>query len=272
MNAFQIRIDNNLPVVAQVHGFQLIELLAPLLHVRNVRPVTRQIISRAKMDQNFSTRIGCYHLYVFRVSEIDFTQLAGVARATRVELPHQIVVTLHARGTGGERLTRVHTSNDGEGVFPFSTGREFHQRSASVDERYARPYPGKCNWSSFVDLYAEAVRHETHYAGRLDPGNLLKLRFALCQRNKENIAADIAAHDFHDLGLGDVLGACDFNLVAGVDSEAPRVFAVTIKRARHRHADAEHKDGQGNPLQTIGGVFGERCATGGNALLSAEER
>src|SRR5205085_169289 len=151
MNALQIRIDNNLPVVAQVHGLQLVELLTPLLHVRNVRPVARQIISRTKMDQDFSTRIGCYYLYVFRVSEIDF----------------------------------------------------------------------------------KAVRHETHNAGRLDPWNLLKLRFALCQRNKENIASDIAAHDFHDLGLGDVLRAGDFNLVAGVDSEAPRVFAVTVERARH---------------------------------------
>ena len=42
--SLQIRIDDDLPVVAQVHRFQLVELLLPLLHVRDVNLVAFQIV------------------------------------------------------------------------------------------------------------------------------------------------------------------------------------------------------------------------------------
>jgi len=45
-----------------------------------------------------------------------------------------------------------------------------------------------------------------------------QLAAALAQRNKENVAADISAHHFHDLRVRDVLGAADFDLVAGIDA------------------------------------------------------
>jgi len=50
---------------------------------------------------------------------------------------------------------------------------------------------------------------------------LLELRFLLRQRDEENVAADVGAHDVHDLGLGHVLHAGDFQVVAGLDAEAP---------------------------------------------------
>ena len=37
--ALQIGIDNNLPVIAQVHRLQLVELLPPLLNMGNVNLV-----------------------------------------------------------------------------------------------------------------------------------------------------------------------------------------------------------------------------------------
>src|ERR1700677_4235307 len=39
----EIRIHDELPVVTQVHRFQLVKLLPPLLHVRDVSPVALEV-------------------------------------------------------------------------------------------------------------------------------------------------------------------------------------------------------------------------------------
>ena len=66
------------------------------------------------------------------------------------------------------------------------------------------------------------------------------MRLLLAQRNKEDIASDVGAHDLHDLGLGDVLHAGDFNVVAGLDAEPPGVLAVAVKSKSGDRQSAEH--------------------------------
>ena len=82
----------------------------------------------------------------------------------------------------------------------------------------------------------DAVGGKSHDAGRFDPGNLLKLLLPLIERNKEDVAADVAAHDFHDLGASDVAQASHFNVVAGVQPETPRVLSVVVQHAPRRCA------------------------------------
>src|SRR6266446_1928646 len=50
----EIGIHDDLAVIAQVHRFELVELLPPLLHMRHVGLVALQIIRRAKMHQHFA--------------------------------------------------------------------------------------------------------------------------------------------------------------------------------------------------------------------------
>ena len=57
-NPFEVGIDDDLAVVPQVYGLELVELLAPLLNMRDVGLVALKIISRAEMDENFAVRIG----------------------------------------------------------------------------------------------------------------------------------------------------------------------------------------------------------------------
>jgi len=54
------------------------------------------------------------------------------------------------------------------------------------------------------------------------------LCFLLGQGDEENIASDIGAHDFHDLRLGDILHAADFNVVAGFHTKAPEALTVFV--------------------------------------------
>ena len=108
-----------------------------------------------------------------------------------------------------------------------------------------------------MDFHAQAVGHEAHDAGRFDPWNLLQLQLALRERNKKDVAADVAAHDFHDLRVGDVLRAADFNLVASIDAKAPGVLAVAVERGGCDSDDGKNESREGYPLQAIGSFLGK---------------
>ena len=75
----------------------------------------------------------------------------------------------------------------------------------------------------------QAVGHKAHHAGRFDPWNLFQLRLLLGKGNKENVSANVGAHHFHDLRLGDVFHSGDFDVVAGLDAETPGALAVVIE-------------------------------------------
>ena len=110
--------------------------------------------------------------------------------------------------------------------------RQLHQRSASVDQRHARSHARERHRSALVNFDLQAVGNKAHHAGRFHPRNLLQLRLLLRQRNKKNVAPNVGAHHFHDLRLGHVLHARDFNVVARFHAEAPRVLAVVIQPGR----------------------------------------
>src|SRR5262249_32204492 len=101
--------------------------------------------------------------------------------------------------------------------------------------------------------------------------NLLQLLLPFVERNIKNVAADVAAHHFHHLSPGDVGQAGHFDVVAGIQAETPRVFAVTIEgRDRHSRKRGDHY-GKASPQQAGGGFLGERTTAGGYALLRAQK-
>ena len=117
----------------------------------------------------------------------------------------------------------------------------------------------------------DAVGGKAHDAGRFDPGNLLKLLLTLIERNKEDVAADVAAHDFHDLAAGDVAQARHFNVVAGIQAKAPGVLAVVVQRTGADGKDCCDCDREHCPENLGCGFLGKRTASRGNTLLCAQE-
>ena len=150
--------------------------------------------------------------------------------------------------------------------------RQLHQRSASIDQRHSRPDPGKCHRRALVDLDLQAVGNKSHHAGRFHPRNLLQLRLLLRQRNEKDVAPDIGAHHFHDLRLGHVLHAGDFNVVARFHAEAPRVLAIVIQPGRAESGHAHRASRHGGPQQTVCSFLRKRTSAGGDPLLPAQKR
>jgi len=58
----EVGIHDDLAVVAEVHRFELVELLPPLLHMCLVGFVALQIIARAEMHKDLAVRIGGQNL------------------------------------------------------------------------------------------------------------------------------------------------------------------------------------------------------------------
>ena len=65
--ALQIRIDDNLPVVAEVYRLELLELLSPFLHMGNIYFVALQVVTGSKMHQNFALAVVGEHLHIIRI-------------------------------------------------------------------------------------------------------------------------------------------------------------------------------------------------------------
>ena len=182
------------------------------------------------MHQHFALWIIGEDLHIFRVGEIDFAEFLRVVRAAGVELANQVVIDLHARSARGERLARIHAQNHRKGIFFFFCGNSMSV-PALVDQQDIRAHTGESHGRALVNFDFQAIGNKPHHAGRGDPGNLLQLLFAW-SRGKEDVAADVSAHDFHDLRAGHILQTGDFDVVARVDAKTPRVFAVMIKAAR----------------------------------------
>src|ERR1035438_5263732 len=111
-----------------------------------------------------------------------------------------------------------------------AAGCQLHQIAARVDQGNVGANAGEGDGRAFMNLDAQTVGDKAHHAGRFDPWNLLQLLFARGERDKEDIAADVSAEYFHYLRVRDVLGAGDFDLLAGIDAKTPGMFAVTVDR------------------------------------------
>ena len=134
--------------------------------------------------------------------------------------------------------------------------RQFHQSSAGIDQRNARAHARECHRRALVNFDLQPVGHEAHHAGRFDPGNLFELRFLLGQRHEENVASDVGAHHFHDLRLGHILHADDFNVVAGLDAKAPGALAVFVQTGGHDRDDTQNCGRDRGPQQPAGSFSG----------------
>ena len=168
-------------------------------------------------------------------------------------------------------LAGIHTCDHREGILVLSARRQLHQVATGIDQRNVRTDPGERDGRSLLNFDAQPIWHETHYAGRLHPGNLLELLFALGQWNEKDVAADVSAHHLHDLSVRHVLGAGNFNLIAGIDAKTPVMLSVAVEDRARRSQHCKNNECQGDPLQPIGSFLGERSAPDRDSLLSAQE-
>ena len=123
-----------------------------------------------------------------------------------------------------------------------------------------------------MQLNFQMVGQQAHHGGRFYPGNFFQLFFSLGERDKEDIAADIATYDFHHLAVRDVLGAGDFDVLPRVNAEAPRARAVEICGCQGRTERGSEQQSDGNLLQPVGGFFRKSSAAYRDALLGTQER
>src|SRR4029077_10579109 len=145
--------------------------------------------------------------------------------------------------------------------------RQFHQRTDVVSQQNPGTHSSKSHRRALVNFYFEPIGSESHDAGRFDPWNLLQLRFPLPKGHEENVAADVAAHDFHHLRARNVLQTADFNVVARLDAEAPGTLAIVVDRGDGHSTDEDDRENDGGPGQARHSFFGKGTATNGYALL-----
>ena len=65
---------------------------------------------------------------------------------------------------------------------------------------------------ALVDDDLQPVGQQPHHRCRLHPGNLFQLLLALLQRNKEDVAIDVAGHHLQHLRAADIAVAGDWML------------------------------------------------------------
>src|SRR5207248_9795134 len=228
-HAPQVGIDHDLAVVTEVHRLQLVKLLAPLAHMANENFVAIEIIRRTEVNQDFRIRYRDFD--IVGIGEINFAQILGITSPSGIEFANELVVNFHTGKASRRRLAGVHAYDHGKGIFLLVARGQIHQGADGVDEENAGADAGEGYRRAFLDFNLQPVGNESHDAGRFDPGDLLELSFALRQRNKEDVAANIATHDFHDLGVADVADAGDLDVVAGLNAKAPGVLAVVVDGA-----------------------------------------
>ena len=192
-------------------------------------------------------------------------------RASGVKLADQVVIDLHARGASGGRFARIHPENYRKRIFFLACGRQFHECADGVDEQDFRADAGEGDGRALMDFDPEAIGDEPHDAGRFHPGNFFQSLFPRGQWHEENVAANVAAHDLHNLQPGHVPQASNFDFIARIDAEAPGMFAVVIKRRDRCAAGEEEDQGDDHPSQAGGGFFRQGTAADGDALLSTQE-
>ncbi len=150
-------------------------------------------------------------------------------------------------------------------------GGEFHQVAPGIDQRNVGADAGKRHRRTFMNFDAYAIGHEAHHARRFHPRNLFQLLFALAQGNEKNVAADISAHDFHDLRVRHVLRSRHFNLIAGVDAKTPGMLSIIVERRPGGRGYGQHRQRHRQPAQTNGRLFGKGTTPDRDALLTAQE-
>ena len=69
----------------------------------------------------------------------------------------------------------------------------------------------------------------------------------------------------------DVLGAGDFDLIAGIDAKTPGVLPVTVEARAGSSQNRKNDERQDNPHQPVGSLWGKGSAPDRDALLPAQK-
>src|SRR5450755_1453698 len=138
------------------------------------------------------------------------------------------------------------------------------QRNMSVDfdERYRY---------ALEDFNAQAVRQQAHDACRFDPGDGFELLLLVGERNVKDVAINVGAQRVEYLCPRDVAGAEDFDVVAGVDAEAPGLGSVAIDGDGDKPDGTDDQQNQQQKLDAAGGFSRQRAATYRYTFLAAQE-
>ena len=78
-------MNDDLPVEAQVNGFNLVILLPPSLQMRDVGFVAIQKIGIAKVNEHRPIVVGDRDLHVLGIAQINFAQIFGISCAAGIE-------------------------------------------------------------------------------------------------------------------------------------------------------------------------------------------
>ena len=68
-----------------------------------------------------------------------------------------------------------------------------------------------------------------------------------------------------------MLGATDFNLIAGIDAKTPRMFPVTVKPQAGGSQNCQGNERRGDPEQPAGCFLGKGRTPDRDALLPAQK-
>src|SRR5262249_37679806 len=190
-------------------------------------------------------------------------------RSSGIEIAYNPVVDLHAGRARGEWFASAHAHDHWKGAFLFRG--EIHEHATGINQQDFRSHPRERHRGTFTDLNPDPVRRKSHDAGRFYPGNLLKQFLALVERNVKNVAANVAAHDFHHLGASHIREPIHLNVVTRLQTETPRVLSIVIERSCAHGCERGNYDCGDCPKQSSSSLLRKWTAARRDTLLRPQK-
>ena len=151
-------------------------LLPPFGEVLLVTAVTSEEVRIAKVHLDIGALGGQKRPNVFRIGDIDFAQLGGDFRSSRVEVVDELLIQMHTRGTDGQRVPARDSRDHGEGIVFCRHGCwwQMQQNAAGVDQADGIALTHEGHGRAFDDGDPQLVWHQAHDGCVLHPGKLLE--------------------------------------------------------------------------------------------------
>src|SRR5262249_55611231 len=94
---------------------------------------------------------------------------------------------------------------------------------------------------------------------------------ALVERNVKNVAANVAAHDFHHLGASHIREPIHLNVVTRLQTETPRVLSIVIERSCAHGCERGNYDCGDCPKQSSSSLLRKWTAARRDTLLRPQK-
>ena len=146
-------IEHHLVLIAHVDRSQMRILLPPLGQVLLVTAITCQKVGIAKVHLDVGTlgRQECPN--VFRVGDIDFTELRRDFCSPGIEIGDELLVQVHTGGANRQRIPGGNSRDYGKGVVFCGHGRrrQVQQNPVGVHQAYGVAVAYEGHWGAFDD-------------------------------------------------------------------------------------------------------------------------